>query len=133
MKRIKNIKQASEYLNISENDILNFHKFKNKDWKYQDKNGNCHLFRKKNRKYIELTKKVKAKYIWNFNNRDWSYLDEKGYEHLFRFTRGKWIELTENVNTKYVYSFLNGDWEYVDENNYFNLFNKNNKLIKKYK
>ena len=133
MKIITTKKQAAEYLDIPENEIRYFYKYLNKDWCYQDKDWNWHLFRRKNRKYIELTKNINAICIHSFENGDWEYYGEDGYFHLFRFINRKWIELTKGINTKYVNSYPNGNWMYKDENNYFNVFNKNNELIKKYK
>ena len=131
MKEIKNKKQASEFLGIPENEMLNFYKYNNGDWEYRDENKYYHLFRLINREWIELTENVKAIYVLSFNNGDWGYADEYGCYHLFRKIGDEYIELTKNVRALDVDSYDNGDWEYRDENCNWRKFNKNNKLIKK--
>lgn len=46
----------------------------NGDWEYEDEQGYWHLFRDD----IELTKNIKAKWIYSFDNGDWQYQDEDG-------------------------------------------------------
>ena len=129
MKIIKNIKQASRFLKIKDDEILYFRKYSNGDWLYIDKNKYCHLYRDINDQWIELTKDVKALFVVSLPNTDWIYKDKEGYEHLFREINGKQIELTRNVKTKCTYSHINGSWNYQDKNGDWHLFDKNNKLI----
>ena len=82
--RINNKTQAAKFLDISENEILDFGKHDNGDWLYKDRDNYWHLFRFENNKYIELTKNVNALYLTLYNNGDWSYVDDDGYEYLFR-------------------------------------------------
>ena len=95
--KITNKKEASEYLDIPENEIFDFRIFSNGDWAYEDKDEYCHLFRKINNEWTELTKDVKAFSIDSHNNGDWDYTDEdynwykfnkknklvKGYNNLY--------------------------------------------------
>ena len=83
METIKNKKEASEFLNTPENEIFNFHKFDNREWKYKDKEQYEHLFRKINGEWIELTENVKAIYVDSYYSGDWEYMDEEYNYHKF--------------------------------------------------
>jgi hypothetical protein len=56
--------------------------FENGDWSYYDADGWAHLMRKINGKWVELTKGIKAKWIWFYKNGDWEYEDEEGKCHV---------------------------------------------------
>ena len=53
--------------------------FNNGDWAYKDKQEFLHLYRDG----VELTKGVKATYVWSNNNGNWRYTDEAGNRHKF--------------------------------------------------
>ena len=83
MKEITNRKQASKFLKISKKKIFNFHKYKNNDWSYEDEDGYCHLFRKIDDKYIELTKDIDAYDVCSCGDGNWEYYDKNWRWSLF--------------------------------------------------
>ena len=130
---ITNKEEASKFLGIKENEILNFWKYHNNgDWSYKDKKGYEHLFRRSGNQWIELSKEINTTFVYSFGDGDWMYKDKEGYQHLFRFINNRWVELTKGIKTEYVFSYSNGDWEYTDDNYNWYKFNKNNELIEKY-
>ena len=80
--------------------------FDTADWKYKDEQGFEHLIRNG----IELTKGIKAKYIYSFRNYDWCYVDEQGFHHLYR----DGVELTKGVKVVSFFPYDDGDWYYTD-------------------
>ena len=130
MKEITNKKEASKFLGIKEDEILNFYLYNKYFWEYKDKNCYCHLFQKIGKKWIELTKNIKAKFVFSYENGDWEYEDDEGYFHLFRCKKNKWTELTKNVKAIDCYSYCNRHWGYKNENNHSYRFNKFNLLIR---
>ena len=122
METITNKKQASKFLGIKENEILNFCKYPNGDWKYCDRIKHEHLHRNIDDEWIELTKNVEALFD-----------KDKYYCHLFRKIDNEYIELTKDINATDVWSYDNGDWMYEDEDGTYYSFNKNNELILKLK
>ena len=116
--------QAAKFLKVSKEEISDFYEYSNESWRYRDVENYYHLFGKINGNWIELTKNIKAIYVFKHNNDNWSYTDVKGYEHLFRRSNNQWIELTKGIIATYVLPYDNGDWKYRDENDNEHLFRK---------
>ena len=85
MELIETKRQAAEYLDIPEDEIFDFYKFQNGDWKYRDRieYGHDHLYRFMGTKWVELTEDLYAIWAFSYYNGKWEYQDEYGYYHLF--------------------------------------------------
>ena len=143
MKEITTRKQASEYLDISEDNILNFNIFPNDTWGYVDKDGNCHLYRLINNNYVELTKNIETLNIDLFN--DGRYRLQNRKEYWYQFDKNNklirdmknTVEIkTKKQATEYLkvskkeisdfHKYDNENWSYRDKNGYYHLFGKIN-------
>ena len=81
--KITNRKQTTKYVTPSKSGISEYYIYKNGDKSYRDKSSYEHLFRFIDGEWIELTKGVKASYVFSYSNGDWEYIDKDGYFHKF--------------------------------------------------